>query len=165
LHAWIRKSAGPILTLVLLMIIYFMPWPSAAPAFALVVYSAYSGGFVSSLVSALLVIAYMVLVYPPDLPRLVAAITAVLATAAMVAVLKRQAELSQSINGNVEQLRGALGEVNNLLDNWRLLSDEGKRYRIVRIEDVLANVLTKIYGWRAVKAEIEDAKKMAGAGE
>lgn len=151
---------SPILTLVTVVILYFING-SASIAFPFVVFSAFKGGKVPSLASAVIAIAFMTLVYPPDYARLIAASVAILVTVWMVIELKRRARRSETVDDNVNRLKSALVKTSDLLNNWDEFSDRRRKRMVTEIEDRLASLVTLIYGWRAIGDEMRQSKRDA----
>lgn len=160
----LSKITGPIVTLIVLAIVHYVSClrGTAALAFVPLVWSAYAGGLAPALASAVVIVAYTVLAYPPDYNRLGQVAVSALAIALMVGYLKRHAELSQSLNGNLKRLRETVELVQRLKVEWADLSDSG-RYKLVGlIEDKLGNLAALVFGWHSIKEEMEHTKKTLG---
>lgn len=160
----LNKTAGPFVTLIVLAIVHYLPIlrGTTALAFVPLVWSAYAGGLAPALASAVIITAYTILAYPPDYNRLAQVALSAVAIALMVGYLKRHAELSQSLNGNIKRLRETVDLVRQLKNDWADLSDSG-RYKLVdHIEDRLGNLAALVFGWHSIRLEQEHIKRELG---
>lgn len=160
----LKRIAGPVVTLIFLAAVYYLPiiHGTAALAFVPLVWSAYVGGLAPALASAIIITAYAVLDYPPDYNRLAQVSLSAIAIAVMASRLKRHAELSQSLNGNLKRLREAVELVRQLKNDWADLSDSG-RYKLVdHIEDRLGNLAALVLGWHSISQEMLSTKEKLG---
>lgn len=163
----LNKLAGPVVTLIVLVAVNYLPalHGTVALAFVPLVWSAYAGGLGPALASAVIIVAYTILDYPPDYNRLIQVAASAIVIAVMVGYLKRHAELSQSLNGNLKRLREAVELTRQLKNNWADLSDSG-RYKLVdHLEDRLGNLAALVFGWHSITQEMMSTKSSLGIGD
>lgn len=156
-----RQAVGPVVTLGVVLLIHFLSgYISISFGFALVAltWTAYISGIVPTVISSVIIVAFMSADYPPDYSRLVQGVLTVIFTGSLVIILKRQAVFSQTLNGNLKKLGESLNITRSLLDNWADLSDAGRYKRIQLIEDKLGNLAALVHGWHSIHKEIEETR-------
>ena len=158
---YFKQLIGPVITLAIVLLTYFLaPYISVSFgwAFVAIVWTAYIGGLLPTIISLIIILITMGIIYPPDYGRLIQSGLSITLIGTMVIALKRKALMTESLNGNIKRLKESLDITRDLLINWDDMSDNGRQKRVRLIEDKLGNLAALVYGWHKIRQEIDETK-------
>jgi hypothetical protein len=149
---------------------------SLAPAFVILAFSVYCGGWICGILSAGQITVYELFLWG-DVPvgRIGIVIGSVWIMVFLIALLNERASLIDAQSALMDHLKKAMlseddniGQLKNLLNHWADLSDTTReqtlRAVILRMADNrhdLAHLATLVFGWHAIRAEMEETMQKA----
>lgn len=156
---------GLILTMVTLAVILIFPGVvghSLSLTFVFVVLTVYAGGLRWGLGAAGLVIAAEVYLLLPhaEYGRFAVVSVTLLATVLLVASLQRRAAALDTVNGNIADLLKIMVGLQDILDDWNVLSRDDIRVRLKQATDGVVNLTTRVKGWHDIRREIEEVNRL-----
>lgn len=158
-----KRVVGILVTLLSIgvneLVLRVFGWPvSVALILSVPVFVAYYSGLRAGLASVTLITLYRFFWLPPD--NFVTGILGVVnmfISALVVGVLYRRAKaVDELLNGNSKKLDDAFNLIRELSHHWDWYTDKGRLQVLKQIEDRLGNLATVIFGFAALRKEINE---------
>lgn len=158
-----KRVVGILVTLLSIVVneavLRLFDWPaSVALILSIPVFVAYYSGLRAGIASATLITLYRFLWLPPDNPVTGSlGVVNMLLSAVVVGILYRRAKaIDELLNGNSKKLDDAFNLIRELSHHWDWYTDKGRLQVLKQIEDRLGNLATVIFGFAALRKEINE---------